>query len=47
VIHTDFQKGFIKAEIVSYEELMSAGSMLKAESSAGADGGQGLRHAGP
>jgi GTP-binding protein YchF len=30
VIHTDFQKGFIKAEIVSYEELMSAGSMLKA-----------------
>jgi GTP-binding protein YchF len=30
VIHTDFQKGFIKAEIVSFEELMSAGSMLKA-----------------
>ena len=31
VIHTDFQKGFIKAEIVSYEELVSAGSMLKAK----------------
>jgi ribosome-binding ATPase len=30
VIHTDFQKGFIKAEIVSFDELMSAGSMLKA-----------------
>ena len=30
VIHTDFQRGFIKAEIVSFDELMSAGSMLKA-----------------
>jgi ribosome-binding ATPase len=30
VIHTDFQRGFIKAEIVSYDELMAAGSMLKA-----------------
>jgi ribosome-binding ATPase len=30
VIHTDFQKGFIKAEIVSFDELMSAGSMPKA-----------------
>jgi ribosome-binding ATPase len=30
VIHTDFQRGFIKAEIVSYDDLMSAGSMLKA-----------------
>jgi len=27
VIHTDFQKGFIKAEIVSYDDLMAAGSM--------------------
>ncbi|MPZ59928.1 MAG: redox-regulated ATPase YchF [Propionibacteriales bacterium] len=26
-IHTDFQKGFIKAEIVSYDELVAAGSM--------------------
>jgi hypothetical protein len=30
VIHTDFQRGFIKAEIVSYADLMSAGSILKA-----------------
>ncbi|MFT4084354.1 MAG: redox-regulated ATPase YchF [Nocardioides sp.] len=30
VIHTDFQKGFIKAEIVSFEDLVEAGSMLKA-----------------
>ena len=30
VIHTDFQKGFIKAEIVSYEDLMAAGSMAEA-----------------
>src|SRR5699024_3533654 len=26
VIHTDFQRGFIKAEIVSFNELMEAGS---------------------
>jgi len=31
VIHTDFQKGFIKAEIVSYEDLISAGSMTEAK----------------
>ena len=31
VIHTDFQKGFIKAEIVSFDDLMTAGSMLKAK----------------
>ena len=31
VIHTDFEKGFIKAEIVSYEDLVDAGSMLKAK----------------
>ena len=30
VIHTDFQRGFIKAEIVSYDDLVAAGSMLKA-----------------
>jgi GTP-binding protein YchF len=30
VIHTDFQRGFIKAEIVSYDDLMSAGTHLKA-----------------
>jgi GTP-binding protein YchF len=31
VIHTDFQKGFIKAEIVSFEDLASAGSMAEAK----------------
>ena len=31
VIHTDFERGFIKAEIVSFDDLMSAGSMLKAK----------------
>ncbi len=31
VIHTDFQRGFIKAEIVSYEDLMAAGSMNDAK----------------
>ena len=30
VIHTDFQRGFIKAEVVSYDDLMSAGSMAEA-----------------
>jgi len=32
VIHTDFEKGFIKAEIVSYDDLMEAGSMAAAKS---------------
>ncbi|MGA1146213.1 MAG: DUF933 domain-containing protein, partial [Candidatus Nanopelagicales bacterium] len=32
VIHTDFQKGFIKAEVVSYDELVDAGSMAEAKS---------------
>ncbi|GGF54628.1 ribosome-binding ATPase YchF [Marmoricola endophyticus] len=32
VIHTDFQKGFIKAEIVSYDDLVDAGSMNAAKS---------------
>jgi GTP-binding protein YchF len=31
VIHTDFQRGFIKAEIVSFDDLVAAGSMLKAK----------------
>jgi ribosome-binding ATPase YchF (GTP1/OBG family) len=29
VIHTDFEKGFIKAEIVSYDDLIAAGSYAK------------------
>jgi GTP-binding protein YchF len=31
VIHTDFQKGFIKAEIVSFEDLITCGSMAEAK----------------
>jgi ribosome-binding ATPase len=31
VIHTDFEKGFIKAEIVSYDDLIKAGSMAAAK----------------
>jgi GTP-binding protein YchF len=30
VIHTDFQKGFIKAEIISYDDLIAAGSIVAA-----------------
>ncbi|MCI0685824.1 MAG: redox-regulated ATPase YchF [Sporichthyaceae bacterium] len=30
VIHTDFQRGFIKAEVVSYNDLVAAGSMVAA-----------------
>lgn len=30
-IHTDFEKGFIKAEVVSYEDLTTCGSYLKAK----------------
>jgi GTP-binding protein YchF len=32
VIHTDFERGFIKAEIVSYDDLVAAGSMAAAKS---------------
>ena len=31
VIHTDFQRGFIKAEIVSFDDLVEAGSMAAAK----------------
>ncbi|MGK5553933.1 redox-regulated ATPase YchF [Actinomadura kijaniata] len=30
VIHTDFQRGFIKAEIVSYDDLIATGSLAEA-----------------
>ena len=32
VIHTDFQRGFIKAEVVSFDDLVAAGSMNAAKS---------------
>ncbi|CAM3807384.1 redox-regulated ATPase YchF [Alkalicoccus chagannorensis] len=31
VIHTDFERGFIRAEVVSYDDLVSAGTMNKAK----------------
>ena len=31
VIHTDFERGFIKAEVVSFDELVDAGSMAEAK----------------
>lgn len=31
VIHTDFEKGFIKAEVVSFDDLVDAGSMAAAK----------------
>lgn len=31
IIHTDFEKGFIKAEVVSYQDLITSGSELKAK----------------
>ncbi|PRY15185.1 redox-regulated ATPase YchF [Kineococcus rhizosphaerae] len=31
VIHTDFQRGFIKAEVVSFADLLAAGSMAEAK----------------
>lgn len=30
VIHTDFEKGFIKAEVISFQDLMEAGSIAEA-----------------
>ena len=31
MIHTDFQRGFIKAEVVSFDDLIAAGSMAAAK----------------
>jgi ribosome-binding ATPase YchF (GTP1/OBG family) len=31
VIHSDFQRGFIKAEVVAFDDLMTAGSMAAAK----------------
>ncbi|MEB4615811.1 DUF933 domain-containing protein, partial [Leucobacter sp. M11] len=30
VIHTDFEKGFIKAEVISFEDLVATGSIAEA-----------------
>ena len=46
-IHTDFERGFIKAEIVSYDDLVEAGSLAAvARRRQGPGGGQGVRDAG-
>jgi ribosome-binding ATPase YchF (GTP1/OBG family) len=31
VIHSDFEKGFIRAETVAYDDLLAAGSMMAAK----------------
>ncbi|WP_077616229.1 redox-regulated ATPase YchF [Caenibacillus caldisaponilyticus] len=31
IIHSDFERGFIRAEVVSYDDLVAAGSMAKAK----------------
>ena len=31
MIHSDFQRGFIKAEVVSFDDLVAAGSMAAAK----------------
>jgi ribosome-binding ATPase YchF (GTP1/OBG family) len=31
VIHTDFERGFIAAQVVAYDDLVAAGSMAKAK----------------
>ena len=33
IIHTDFQKGFIKAEVMSYDDLIECGSETKVKES--------------
>ena len=34
-IHTDLQKGFIRAEVISYEDLISVGGMNEAKAKGG------------
>ncbi|MEY9486502.1 GTP-binding protein YchF [Streptomyces calvus] len=47
VIHTDFQKGFIKAEVISFDDLVETGSVAEGpRQGQGPHGGQGLRDAG-
>jgi ribosome-binding ATPase YchF (GTP1/OBG family) len=31
VIHSDFERGFIRAEVISYEDLIACGSMTAAK----------------
>ena len=34
VIHTDFERGFIAAQVVAYEDLVACGSLVKAKEQA-------------
>jgi ribosome-binding ATPase YchF (GTP1/OBG family) len=34
IIHTDFERGFIAAQVVSYEDLVACGSLAKAKEQA-------------
>ena len=34
VIHTDFERGFIAAQVVAYEDLVACGSLAKAKEQA-------------
>ena len=44
VIHTDFERGFIRAEVIHWDELLEIGSWTKAKERRQAAGrGQGLR----
>jgi ribosome-binding ATPase YchF (GTP1/OBG family) len=46
VIHTDFQKGFIRAEVIGYDDFIEYGGEQGPRTRALAPGGQGLRRAG-
>ena len=46
-IHSDFERGFIRAEVVNYDDLMDCGSLQRSKGKGpGPPGGQGLRGAG-
>lgn len=48
VIHTDFQKGFIKAEVISFDDLVACGSVVEARAKGKArmEGKEYVMHAG-
>ena len=45
-VHSDMERGFIRAEVISYEDLMASGSFAAAKQWPFAFGGQGIRSAG-
>ena len=42
VIHTDLERGFIRAEVIGYDDLVAQGSMERRRPAAAPRGGQGL-----